>query len=309
MMNRRYVSGLISPSKKVFKDIFHGSSSHKYTKTFSWWKILLSSSIMLSAFVLANNLLSRLILAAISTLFIPATESGWENLLRVKLVPKVQLFITVLLIIFSIPVSMASHHFQLQKEQERALLAQAEKQKKELEAKNEAIRKDSLHHYLKLLDAPVKDIDKSLRLIDRANTFAKFSDEIDQLTNKRNKLRSTQIDLLIKHGKYSDALGKLDDLIVQDKNVDHYYRRAVCYQKLRQPQEAVNDLTIAIELGSTAAQRLYNTINPLRKRIIGYVTRCCDGTTSNARGRGACSWHGGVCNWNDQIYQEYRQYE
>lgn len=248
-------------------------------------------------------------MAAISTLFIPATESGWENLLRVKLIPKVKLFITGLLLIFSIPVSIASHHFQLQKEQERALLAQAEKQKKELEEKNEAIRKDSLHHYLKLLDTPSRDIDRSLRLIDRANTFAKFSDEVDQLTNKRNKLRSLQIDVLIKHRKYSDALGKLDNLIAQDKNVDHYYRRAVCHQKLRQPQEAVNDLNMAIELGSTAAQRLYNTINPLRRRIIGYVTRCCDGTTSNARGRGACSWHGGVCNWNDPIYQEYRQYE
>jgi hypothetical protein len=24
---------------------------------------------------------------------------------------------------------------------------------------------------------------------------------------------------------------------------------------------------------------------------------CCDGIRSNATGRGACSWHGGVCNW------------
>lgn len=248
-------------------------------------------------------------MASISTLFIPSTESGWENVLRIKLVPKVKLFITGLLIIFSIPVSIASHHFQLKKEKEKALLAKEEKQKKELEEKNETIRKDSLNYYLKLLNAPSKDIDGALRLIDRANTFAKFSDELDQLTNKRNTLRSLQIDLLIKNRNYRDALGKLDDLIAQNKNVDHYYQRAICYQKLKQPQEAVNDLNAAIALGSTAAQRLYNKINPLRRRIIGYVTRCCDGTTSNARGRGACSWHGGVCNWNEPEYQEYRQYE
>ncbi|MEI2271675.1 hypothetical protein OHD16_05935 [Sphingobacterium sp. ML3W] len=308
-MKRRYVSGLISPGKKIFKDTFHGTSNQKQTKQFLWWQVVLSSCILLFTFVFSNNLLSGLILSSISTLFIPPTETKWENLLRVKLDSKVKLFITAFLIVFSIPVSIASHHFQLQKEKERAQLALAAQQKKALEEKNEAIRKDSLIYYLKLLAAPAKDIDRSLRLIDRANKFAKFSDEIDQLSNKRNTLRSNQIDIFIKQGNYSEALGKLDNLIAHNKDADHYYRRAICYQKLKQPHAAVSDLTIAIELGSTAAQRLYNTINPLRKRVIGYVTRCCDGTTSNARGRGACSWHGGVCNWNDPVYEEYRQYE
>lgn len=308
-MKRRYVSGLISPGKKIFKDIFHGTSNQTQAKKFPLWQILLSSCIMLFAFVLANNLLSGLILASISSLFIPPTEAKWENMLRVKLDSRVKLFITVLLIVFSIPVSIASHHFQLQKEKEKAQLELAAQQKKALEDKNEAVRKDSLNYYLKLLAAPTKNIERSLRLIDRANTFAKFGDEIDLLSNKRNTLRSNQIDLFIKQGNYSDALGKLDNLIAHNKDADHYYRRAICYQKLKQPQAAVNDLNRAMELGSTVAQRLYNVINPLRKRIIGYVTRCCDGTTSDARGRGACSWHGGVCNWNDPIYEEYRQYE
>jgi energy-coupling factor transporter transmembrane protein EcfT len=38
-----------------------------------------------------------------------------------------------------------------------------------------------------------------------------------------------------------------------------------------------------------------------------YVTRtvganCCDGSTSNATGRGACSHHGGVCSWAVEYY-------
>ena len=33
---------------------------------------------------------------------------------------------------------------------------------------------------------------------------------------------------------------------------------------------------------------------------------CCDGTTSNATGSGACSWHGGVCSWiNDYVRYKY----
>jgi len=273
-MKRRYVSGLISPGKKIFKETFHGTSNRKQVKKFPWWQIVLSSCIMLFSFVFSNNLLSGLILASISSLFIPPTEAKWENMLRVNLDSKVKLFITVLLVIFSIPVSIASNHFQLQKEKERALLVLAAQQKKAVEEKNEAIRKDSLNYYVKLLAASAKDIDRSLRLIDRANTFAKFSDEIDQLSNRRNTLRSNQIDLFITHRNYREALEKLDNLIAHDKKAEHYYRRAICYQKLKQPQAAVNDLNIAMELGSTAAQRLYNTINPLRKRVIGYVTRC-----------------------------------
>jgi hypothetical protein len=39
-----------------------------------------------------------------------------------------------------------------------------------------------------------------------------------------------------------------------------------------------------------------------KKRIVTYGGErigaiCCDGTRSYATGRGACSWHGGVCQW------------
>ena len=38
--------------------------------------------------------------------------------------------------------------------------------------------------------------------------------------------------------------------------------------------------------------------------IVRIGAECCDGTTSSATGRGACSWHGGVCRW---IY-DYEKY-
>lgn len=64
-----------------------------------------------------------------------------------------------------------------------------------------------------------------------------------------------------------------------------------------------------MKMGSTEAEKSYNKFNPLRKKVISYTTRCCDGTSSSSKGRGTCSHHGGVCNWNEPIYEEYRQYE
>lgn len=309
-MGRRYVTGLIPGNKKIFKDVFQGTSERNQPKKLHWWKILLSGLIVLCAFGFSNNFISGLILASISLLFVPAVESVLENMLQVKLVRRVKLCLSGLVILFSIPVSIASHHIQLAEQKEKAMQVLAEKQRLALEERNEKARKDSLMYYLKLLATPSRDIEQSLKLIDRANAFVKFSNEIDQLSNKKTTLLSNQIDLSIKKGDYKTALKQLDNIIAHNnKEPDHFYRRAVCYQKLRQPQAAVNDLHKAIELGSTAAQKLYEVINPLRRRVSYYVTRCCDGTTSNAKGRGACSWHGGVCNWNEPVYEEYRQYE
>ncbi len=87
-----------------------------------------------------------------------------------------------------------------------------------------------------------------------------------------------------------------------------FYQKALCYQKLRDLPSTVDQLREAIKLGNNQANELHEQINPERKRVAYYVTRCCDGSTSSAKGRGACSHHGGVCNWNDPEYETYRKY-
>lgn len=46
------------------------------------------------------------------------------------------------------------------------------------------------------------------------------------------------------------------------------------------------------------------TITTYEEKIVGYCTLCNDGTYSPscATGRGACSWHGGVAQWNAPKY-------
>ncbi|MGB3988753.1 MAG: hypothetical protein WBK67_03640 [Minisyncoccales bacterium] len=49
----------------------------------------------------------------------------------------------------------------------------------------------------------------------------------------------------------------------------------------------------------------YETVTTYNKEVVGYCTLCKDGTYSPtcATGRGACSHHGGVLQWNAPVYK------
>jgi tetratricopeptide (TPR) repeat protein len=125
--------------------------------------------------------------------------------------------------------------------------------------------------------------------------------------NEEFTLLDLKAEYLLKDKKFIEAVSIFNLLIENDPEVN-YLKRAICFEKLHKRQEVVNDLKKAIALGNEEASLLYDKINPIKKKIAYYVTRCCDGSTSNAKGRGACSHHDGVCNWNDPVYTEYRDY-
>ncbi|MDX2361420.1 MAG: hypothetical protein QNK23_11485 [Crocinitomicaceae bacterium] len=108
---------------------------------------------------------------------------------------------------------------------------------------------------------------------------------------------------------YKDAIESYSVTIDKQYELSScYYQRALCYKALMDYEHAAIDLRKAMGLSHPDAEELYEKINPERKRVSYYVTRCCDGSTSSATGRGACSHHGGVCNWNDPVYETYRKY-
>jgi len=53
------------------------------------------------------------------------------------------------------------------------------------------------------------------------------------------------------------------------------------------------------------------TVTSYRKEVTGYCTLCNDGSYSPscATGRGACSWHGGVAEWNAPQYSNVPVYK
>lgn len=164
-------------------------------------------------------------------------------------------------------------------------------------------RIDSLEFYKNKADSLLKinKLKDGVSLLDSALNFAKTSDETDII-----KLRVVH---LVSLKEYEAAIKDYSNLIERENdNVDYLYERAICYKHLNEIQLAVDDLKESIKLGNHEAEKLHDKINPVKKKIIRYITRCCDGSTSNATGRGACSHHGGVCDWNEPVYQEYRKY-
>lgn len=164
-------------------------------------------------------------------------------------------------------------------------------------------RQDSLNTYLKKAEEQLnnKKIEFGIQYLDSALIYA--------TVDRKNEIHVQKAQLYVNQKKYDAAIAEYNELInVKHDIKESYYKRALCYQKQRKTQEAVNDLKQAITFGHAEARELHEKINPIKKRVSYYVTRCCDGTTSHAKGRGACSHHGGVCNWNDPVYEGYRKY-
>lgn len=184
------------------------------------------------------------------------------------------------------------------------------KQKKEKEIAQQK-RLASLHYYLgeskKLYEAD--SIQASLTMLQKAQGFAEIED-LSKINAQANTIDSSIAKRFLSKKNYEQALNFFNKLIQREANQAIYlYDRALCYIKTGNRKAAAADLKMAITQGNKVAEKLYNKINPKKKRLIGYITRCCDGTESNAKGRGACSHHGGVCNWNEPVYETYREFD
>jgi tetratricopeptide (TPR) repeat protein len=98
---------------------------------------------------------------------------------------------------------------------------------------------------------------------------------------------------------------------LEGSDVEIYYKKGICSKKIGDISSAIRNFKRAADFGHKKSEKEYNQVNPIIRHILYYQTVCCDGSysPSNAKGRGACSHHGGVCNWNKPIYEEHRKYE
>lgn len=175
--------------------------------------------------------------------------------------------------------------------------------KKEEAQKHETMRIDSLTFYNHLADSlfEAQNVNDGIVALESALKFSKNEDSL--------KILRTRAIQYVQLKEYDRAIRDYSLLILDNKpDKDLYFERADCYINTKNTQYAVNDLKEAIALGHPEASKIHDKINPLKKRIIRYITRCCDGTESTAKGKGACSRHKGVCDWNEPVYEEYRDY-
>jgi len=151
--------------------------------------------------------------------------------------------------------------------------------------------------------------DHGLKLLLRADSLVKTEAEKDSLRTVNTHLQLQLVQQGLAHKDYRGSLATIQKLLANDRSKPElWFYRARCYIGLDSMQLAVNDLDSAKALNYKPASQLFEKVNPLKKHIVGYCTLCADGSTSSATGRGACSWHGGVAEWNHPIYETSRKY-
>jgi len=112
-----------------------------------------------------------------------------------------------------------------------------------------------------------------------------------------------------KKGKYQEAV-ELATQLMQSGNFSDSVRlcRAKSFAAMGKKADAVAEIqSIPNYNDIPEAKKIYNKVNPLRKKLVGYHTKCCDGSISYSTGRGTCSHHKGVCG-TEAEYNETREF-
>ncbi|ARS35791.1 tetratricopeptide repeat protein [Pontibacter actiniarum] len=309
----RYVPNLIPGHAKVLPAYFKGDP---YTSKPGNILLQILSYIgafffLLAALAFLQHPIVTCLLGALGFILLPQGQRWLERKGRFRMKGKVKAILGGTLFLISTP--FINHYSEVDTRQAHELQLKEEKARQErlLAEQKEQERQDSLAYYvtesIRLRNADKTD--QALAVLLHADTFSLHQTEKDTLQDIRTGILSLRAFSLVKASKYKAALPELTSLLKQRPSDDALlYNRAVCYSKMGQTKEAVQDLKAAMAAGNKEAERLHERINPLKRRVAYYVTRCCDGSTSSAKGRGACSHHGGVCDWNDPVYEEYRKY-
>ncbi len=310
----KYVPDLIPKDIKVLPDYFKGNiyASSTKNKSASILFYIGATIFFIAAIVNIKHPLLTLLFGSIGFILLPQGHRWLERQFRFRFTPKIKSVFGAALFVTAVP--FVGQYQKVDKQEAYELKVKTEKEAadKIVADKKEQQRKDSLNFYLQSAATLEKSskIDEALNKISYASNFSPTETEKSEIANAKNHVLATKTFALVKQGKYAAAIPELSNFLASDpSNSDLLYNRAVCYSKIGKIQEAVTDLKPLLQSGNQEANKLHDKINPIRKKIIGYETLCCDGTTSNARGRGACSNHGGVCNWNHPIYEESRKYE
>jgi hypothetical protein len=304
-----YIPNLIPPEHQVLPEYFNGKNpinqqGQKPPSPF-WY---FAAAILTTAGIFNAErpwMAASLILTA--TLCTPYGKRKLESAAHFQLTLKLRLWFCLILLLLNIPLVFYYQHEGFLATQRQATLQQQARQFSADSAKKEQLRRDSL--YQQISQSRHQTLKTAWVTLVNADRLAKTPEDKDTLTKTWHLLALSLSSQLINEGRYNQAQLILADQFKREPGSPSLlYNRALCYYRSGNIRLAVNDLDSARSSGFKEANRLYNKLNPLKKHVAYYCTLCCDGSTSDATGRGACSWHGGVCQWNHPIYETSRKY-
>ncbi len=311
----RYVPDLIPANSKVLPEYFKGDS-YDFKETdikFKNFTFVVAICLFITAFFFTKHIYITLLFILQSVFLLTSFQSWIERKFRFRLTRKIiSVFsLTMLLGTIVIIYFVKSKDFIIEAQVAKELKIQQEKDRQEkIEAdKKDLQRKDSLNYIQEAASLTKSNKpEQAIAKLELAVKFSSTEQDRNELWKDRENIITPQALKLVKEGKYKQALLKLNELLSLDpKNSNLLYNRAICYSRVGNIQDAVDDCKIAIMIGNLDADKLFNQINPIRKKVIDYLTLCCDGSTSSTNGRGACSHHGGVCG-SKAIYELDRKY-
>ncbi|WP_420571941.1 tetratricopeptide repeat protein [Kordia sp.] len=176
---------------------------------------------------------------------------------------------------------------------------QKEKAKELLKEEVKLYKNDSIKH-IEIMEYAAE---KYLVIGDTLETIHLYR----QLSNEYKKIGrfNNRIGILysIMH-KNKNALAEFKKAVKAEPNNDLFlYNLGISYLNLLNKRKAKLYFKKSMELGNEEACREYRELTA--KTRYYQRTKCCDGTTSSASGRGACSHHSGVCGIVNIPYKVY----
>jgi tetratricopeptide (TPR) repeat protein len=230
------------------------------------------------------------------------------RIFKFTLTKKAQNIALIALLLVNVPFAIAFGRERSRLEQNNRTQLLNERQAK----LDEKQRIDSLNSCLQRIDSLYHkgEVDLALLELDKADLLAEKDGEKADVNQIRIEVSLIKTKQLVKRHQYNMAIDLLTGLYPLDtSNTSILYQRANCFVKVKRIEEAVKDAKKAMILGHSDAGKLYDKINPLKRRIAYYCTLCKDSTYSQATGQGACSYHGGVARWDYPVYETSRKYE
>ena len=176
---------------------------------------------------------------------------------------------------------------------------QEEKAKKLLEEEVELFKSDSLKH----IEAVEYAVNSYLALgdtLEAISLYQKLGEE-NPTTGKFNNYVGVLYNFM---GNNKSAIKDFSKAIEAEPDNDQFlYNLGVSYLNIKNKSKAKRYFKKAMELGNKDACKKYRELTAKTKYY--KRSRCCDGTTSSALGRGACSHHKGVCRIENVPYKHY----
>lgn len=310
----RYLPNLIPKESRVLTNYFKGDIYRSRKKTglpgvFGWF---FGIFFLFGVFAELPHPPLAFFYGLLGVMLLPPGHHWIEKTFRFRFRTKAKTIFGVAVFIGAMPLIVYYGAIDRKAYAQAELTAAREKEEKKAAETREQLRKDSLLFYLQACDRLRLDhkVAEASAQLQHAASFTASQGDKDFIAKQEDALSIVKTLDRVDSGHYEAAIPELDKLIERNPdNADLFLKRAVCYRHTDRIEEAVQDCHAAAKLGSKEAEELNDKINPVMKRVSGYMTQCCDGSYSDAKGRGACSHHGGVCSWNAPIYEEYRKYE